>query len=724
MSEIEKLKHIDPKQTKAILIGVSEFQDKSFVNAPPIKNNVEKLADILHDENILGLPEKRILVLNKNENHNEILRAIREFVGDKSDDFADTVIFYFAGHGYKTDNDEFFLVTQNTDKDDIDITSIPWKKIKDILEKGNGIQQRLYILDACHSGAAALGENDTETEIAEGSLLIAAAKADEKSYFNSTDPYTHFTNAFINILENGIDKTDAQQIDTNSLFDNLDKILRDKKFEITKKATHKIENVSFFKNVRFDNEIEKIREIEVEIEKATKLIFEKQYKTAQLILKGLHSDVEALKSKEKLLKKINRKIEDCQFLPRYHKEIEIHFNELIQQKEAQITKLSENLKIDKSTITKLEKQLQETEKQLTQNLKNADEITQLTTQKKMLQKQLDSQTQMLKEQTTQISDLQTQLKSLQNESKSKINFDIEILEQAQQFVEKREGKWDNEVWKQFSSPLLRKYAWQNDAFLGQIVEREKKFWLHKNDFETQINKLQSTIKQDQVIYNKLKTEKETIEKELQNLKNPPKPKVEIITPKQTDELVWQNDKHGIFNDPRDGKKYKVVKIGSQIWLAENLNFTKDIPQVTDKAQWKKLGNNDKDAAWCYYDNKPENGEKYGALYNWAAALKVAPKGWHLPTKEEFEALLQQFGGGEKAYKALIEDGNSDLNVRFAGWRYYNGTFNYMGSNTGFWSATESSNTAAWNCNLDAGNESAGMDNYSKSVGLSVRLLRD
>jgi uncharacterized protein (TIGR02145 family) len=89
---------------------------------------------------------------------------------------------------------------------------------------------------------------------------------------------------------------------------------------------------------------------------------------------------------------------------------------------------------------------------------------------------------------------------------------------------------------------------------------------------------------------------------------------------------------GSFTDKRDGKTYKTVKIGSQIWMAENLNY-------------------EAEGSVCY-DNNPENGEKYGRLYSWETATKVSPEGWHLPSDDEWNKLIEYVGGEEAAGKNL------------------------------------------------------------------------
>lgn len=110
----------------------------------------------------------------------------------------------------------------------------------------------------------------------------------------------------------------------------------------------------------------------------------------------------------------------------------------------------------------------------------------------------------------------------------------------------------------------------------------------------------------------------------------------------------------------EGNLYKIVTIGSQVWMAENLRTSKyndgsSIPLVVDNTEWSNLYS----PGYCWYDNDPDSYKNtYGALYNWYTINtgKLAPKGWHVPTDAEWTTLTTYLGGESVAGGKLKEVG--------------------------------------------------------------------
>jgi uncharacterized protein (TIGR02145 family) len=181
---------------------------------------------------------------------------------------------------------------------------------------------------------------------------------------------------------------------------------------------------------------------------------------------------------------------------------------------------------------------------------------------------------------------------------------------------------------------------------------------------------------------------------------------------------------------------KTVKIGQQTWMAENLNVDNyrngdPIPEVEDPTEWKNLTT----GAWCYYGNNPENGKKYGKLYNWDAVNDprgLAPDGWHIPTEAEFEILEAAVYKDGNALKAIGQgsgggDGTntSGFSAQLAGFRNTVGDFYRLETNAYFWSSTLSEeDDGAFGLQLESGGTVNLNGDSATEDGFSVRCVKD
>ncbi|WP_295037421.1 fibrobacter succinogenes major paralogous domain-containing protein [uncultured Fibrobacter sp.] len=213
---------------------------------------------------------------------------------------------------------------------------------------------------------------------------------------------------------------------------------------------------------------------------------------------------------------------------------------------------------------------------------------------------------------------------------------------------------------------------------------------------------------------------------------------------------------GTMTDSRDNKVYKTVTIGTQTWMAENLNYAyTSVPYKFDS----KYGSYTSDStSWCY-DDDPSNCDKYGRLYTWAASMDsigtwstngigcgygstcsptypvrgICPTGWHLPTKAEFETLFTAVGGSFQAAKRLKSASGWEaageatdaygFSALPAGARDNKGAFSSPGLYAYFWSATEFRDYA-YNMFLYSNDEFAYLEYNYKYDGFSVRCVKD
>lgn len=169
---------------------------------------------------------------------------------------------------------------------------------------------------------------------------------------------------------------------------------------------------------------------------------------------------------------------------------------------------------------------------------------------------------------------------------------------------------------------------------------------------------------------------------------------------------------GSMTDSRDGKTYRTVVIGTQTWMAQNLDF-----KATGSA--------------CY-DNKKQNCEELGRMYDWEMAKTACPDGWHLPTEDEWD-LLEKEAGGEiagynlKSSSGWDNQGNGTDSKGFdgipSGDLSKTGLYSHRGVGASYWTASSKFGGGAWFRALDFFDKKLIHDNAEKSSGFSVRCVK-
>ena len=201
-------------------------------------------------------------------------------------------------------------------------------------------------------------------------------------------------------------------------------------------------------------------------------------------------------------------------------------------------------------------------------------------------------------------------------------------------------------------------------------------------------------------------------------------------------------------DSRDGQIYKTIKIGDQVWMAQNLNYA-------DSTKTPSL----KGHSWCF-KNESKNCDVGGRFYSWVAAIDsaklyteksldcgygkictlpdtvygICPSGWHLPDTTEWETLFTTVGGRSTADEVLksqsgwIENGNGTDAYGFSALpvdgRYYDGRFGYDGYYAMFWSASEYDDNEAYAVSMRYSSHSAYLDGHWKDDAFPIRCIKD
>jgi uncharacterized protein (TIGR02145 family) len=208
-----------------------------------------------------------------------------------------------------------------------------------------------------------------------------------------------------------------------------------------------------------------------------------------------------------------------------------------------------------------------------------------------------------------------------------------------------------------------------------------------------------------------------------------------------------------FIPPSIKNNFESIKIGEQEWMIKNLDVDRFrngdiIPHALSGKDWEMAGIYNQ-PAWCFYQNDPNNGKKFGKLYNWYAVNDprgLAPNGWHIVSDDEWSILTEYLGGKDfagfemKSNKGWEDWENPDtgetgkgngnnstgLNILPGGGRWSEGTFTpSVRAYSIFWSATEYDYEYAFYRELTNFSNGLRRHHYwsDKSCGSSVRCIK-
>ncbi len=222
----------------------------------------------------------------------------------------------------------------------------------------------------------------------------------------------------------------------------------------------------------------------------------------------------------------------------------------------------------------------------------------------------------------------------------------------------------------------------------------------------------------------------------------------------------------LFNYSQINDKVKLdssIVFGKQEWIVKNLNISvfrngDTIQEAKTDEEWQKAGV-EKRAVWCYFDNDSTNGIKYGRLYNWYAVNDprgLAPDGWHIPRKDEWDELIEHFGGGNKrqyiegtnnlksqppwgkymkSEQGWIREGNGNNQTGFSalpgGSGASNGSFKHtqqfyfgpLGQVGAWWAADTDYDEMAWFVRIKYNEDKTFSADQAMTFGLSVRVVK-
>jgi Caspase domain len=196
---------IDHSESRAVLIGVSRYEDAAVPDVPAAANSLQILHALLTDPDLCGWPEDRVTVIANPPTASKLAQQLRRLAAETTA----TLLVYFVGHGTLTDSGELCFVVGETEIADPDLTGLEYRHVRRAV-LDSPAQSKIVILDCCYSGKAiqALSADETlfanATEISGAYTLTASDSTAHVPSAEQADHCTSFTEALVDIVRKGL----------------------------------------------------------------------------------------------------------------------------------------------------------------------------------------------------------------------------------------------------------------------------------------------------------------------------------------------------------------------------------------------------------------------------------------------------------------------------------------------------------------------------------------
>lgn len=219
----------DLAQSRAVLIGVSRYDDNEMPDVPSAANSLRDMYDLLIDPDLCGWPEDRVTLIRDPASGSEVAQDLRETARETTD----TLLVYFVGHGLLSDSAELCLTVSRTVPAHPDLTGLEYRHLRDAVHRSPA-KSKIVILDCCYSGRAitalsATGLSLKDTADISGAYVLTASDAVAHTPVATPDEQlrTSFTDTFIDVIRCGVSDS-KDLLELAEIYEELVRRLRSK----------------------------------------------------------------------------------------------------------------------------------------------------------------------------------------------------------------------------------------------------------------------------------------------------------------------------------------------------------------------------------------------------------------------------------------------------------------------------------------------------------------